>query len=156
MGGDERGGGGGGKRGDLDIQDAGGISPVADDGAQHEGGADGDQLKVAFLAGLPCRLLSCNLHPTAASHLKTGDVSIAVAASTIVIVIRDPALQECTARIALIELTCCAQCKSKRLDRHIQNKHDHSQNAHLEAAVNHQPDCASSLLSQCVLTIAKV
>ena len=38
----------------LDLQNTGCISTVADDRAQHKGGADGDQLKVVLFADLPC------------------------------------------------------------------------------------------------------
>ncbi len=45
----------------LDVKNAGGISAVADDRAQHKGGADGHQLKLVLLADLPrfplCRYL---------------------------------------------------------------------------------------------------
>jgi len=46
----------------LDLQNAGGISPVADDRAQHKGGANGDQLKLVLPAGIPCFSLCRHLH----------------------------------------------------------------------------------------------
>ena len=45
----------------LDIKNAGGISPVADDRAQHKGGADGHNLKLVLLAGIPRFSLCCHL-----------------------------------------------------------------------------------------------
>ncbi len=45
----------------LDLQNAGGISPVADDRAQHKGGANGHQLKLVLLANLPRFSLCCHL-----------------------------------------------------------------------------------------------
>ena len=56
----------------LDIKDAG-VSTVADDRAQHKGGADGDQLKLCFLLASHASLsaATCN-KDNSECHLQIG------------------------------------------------------------------------------------